>query len=117
MRTLAVAAAICGSACAHVDLDRAMLASSTATIACDWGYTHRAAERGWENHHESNPLLGRTPSTAEVNAYFASMLVLNAAAWVLTPPKYRAVLPAVITAREIYSAVGNHEQVGGVCGF
>lgn len=114
-RWLVIGATICGTACAHVD--RAALATSTATLACDWGYTHRAAARGWENHYESNAILGPTPSTREVAVYFGSALVLNAALWLITPTGYRSIVPVAVTAVQLDMIQYNSRTVGGACGF
>lgn len=98
-------------------VDTSLLASSTASIACDWGYTHRAAEDGWRGMREANPMLGSTPSTNEVSVYFISMLALNAAAWAMTPPKFRALAPLFVTTRQALAITNNNDSVGGVCGF
>lgn len=98
-------------------VDTTLLVTSTTTIACDWGYTHKMADAGWGRYAEANPLLGPRPSTGEVNAYFVSMIALNAIAWVLTPPKYRAIVPLVVTVRQSYAISNNTETVGGFCGY
>ncbi len=120
MRLWVAVVAMWCSACAHIrvdHIDAATLATSTAGIACDWGYTHRAASRGWMTNHEANPMLGETPSTGAVGVYFASVLAVNAVAWLLTPSGYRSALPVAVTARTSYSIINNSETVGGVCGF
>jgi hypothetical protein len=103
--------------CSCVHLDRAALASSTAALACDWGYTRSAASDGWRGFEESNPVLGRTPSPARVDAYFAIVAGLNTLAWFLTPPKLRAGLPAVVTAQQADAIANNRRYLGGVCGL
>lgn len=52
---------------------------------------------------EVNPLLGSHPSIREVDLYFATAAVLNAALWVLLPKRYRAIAPIAVTAVEINS--------------
>jgi hypothetical protein len=98
-------------------IDTTLLATSTASIACDWGYTHKAAAAGWHGTREANPMLGPTPSTSEVNVYFVGMMALNAAVWALTPAKIRGALPLAITVRQSSSIAGNSESVGGFCGL
>ncbi len=98
-------------------VDRTLLATSTTVIACDWGYTHRAAEGGWKGVREANPMLGPTPTVGAVNTYFIGVIALNAAVWALTPEKFRAILPMGITARGVYSLTGNSDSVGGTCGY
>lgn len=98
-------------------VDTTLLATSTATIACDWGYTRAAAQTGWQGTREGNPMLGPTPSTGEVNVYFVGALALNAAVWALTPPKIRGALPLGITLRQAYTIAGNADSVGGACGL
>lgn len=56
------------------------------TIVADWAQTrHIAANPG--KYYETNPILGRHPSAAQVNQYFVSVLVLNHLAKEVLPPK------------------------------
>jgi hypothetical protein len=98
-------------------VDTSLLATSTASISCDWGYTHAEADRGWRGTREMNPMLGPTPSIGVVNAYFVSMLALNGAAWVLIPAKWRAAIPLAVTTRQAIAISSNVDVVGSVCGF
>lgn len=101
--------------CVHAD--RVALATSTATLACDWGYTYAAASDDWRLYDENNPIMGREPTTTAVNVYFASALAINAVAWLLTPPKLRAALPMAVTAVQTYTIVDNGRVMGSTCGI
>lgn len=119
MSTLAemrwLAALVLCVGCVHAD--RVALATSTAALACDWGYTHAAAADGWRKFYEANPIMGPEPTTTEVSVYFASAITINAVVWALTPPTYRAALPAAVTARQTYSIAHNAHSMGGACGL
>lgn len=56
--------------------------------AIDWGQTRYIAKHP-EEHSELNPILGRHPSTDEVDAYFLSTALLHAGISKSLPSKYR----------------------------
>jgi len=99
-------------------VNRASLVTSTATILCDWGQTNRAAGNKWNNTWEANPVLGPRPSQGFVAMYFASVLSMNAIAWVVMPERTKSALPVGITVMQTDTIIGN-VQGGhtGVCGF
>lgn len=104
MRLFLVAALLSG--CTNVHVNRAALVASTAALACDWNKTYRAANNGWRNGiRERNPMLGTTPSTTAVSAYFASTIVINAAIWIAIPPKWRSALPLAVMASQIANEI------------
>lgn len=74
----------------------------------DWGQTIRFTQRdAYRAYEESNPILGRRPSRAAVNAYFPLSLGLFAlGVWALPPP-YRDVLLAGGLAVEGSAVVSN----------
>lgn len=116
---LVLAVVLAASACAHAD--RAALVTSTATLACDWGYTHRAASDGWRTGYEANPVLGPTPDPGIVAMYFSAVLVANVVAWHATPAKYRSAVPLAITARQSATIYANSQTMtlsdARFCGF
>jgi len=83
----------------------AALVVSESMIAWDGLQTMDQARAGWPYLEEANPIMGTSPSPATVGIYFGSALVINAVAWLLTPPRYRAVLPAIVTAVQIHVEV------------
>lgn len=106
--------------CVHAD--RVAIVASSAAIICDGMQTLRMAGQNWvddsQDHWEQNPLMGRKPSTTVVGAYFLGAFVINAALWVVTPPKYRAAAPLTITALETVTIVDNASRNRtGVCGL
>lgn len=120
MRVALAIALLAGVGCVHAD--RAALVTSTATVACDWGYTHRAASDGWINKRgyitrEANPIMGENPDPGIVAIYFSAVLVANVALWYATPPKYRAIVPFALTVQQAELIHYNSRTVGGVCGF
>lgn len=99
--------------CVH--MDRAMLVTSTATLACDWMQTRAVAQAAPSYDWERNPMLGKTPSVGQVDAYFAGSALANLALWAIIPEKWRAAAPAVLTATQIYTIADNTKTIG-VCG-
>lgn len=101
---------------------RAALITSTLTLICDGMQTLNMAGRDWRgadgiSKREGNPIMGETPSVAVVGSYFVSVIVLNAAAWAVTPERYRSPLPIVITAAQTRQIARNSELGTGICGF
>lgn len=135
MRFVAVlAVAVLGVGCAASGLTIANgvgLGVSSGALACDWNQTRGAAEREWIERYpteqgygsrvmsERNPIIGPTPSTGRVDAYFAAALGLTVLAWRLTPRRYRWAVPAAVTAIQIAAITSN--VVGGaqlpLCGI
>ena len=104
------------TSCVHAD--RAMLAVSTATIACDWGQTRQAAKSGWGVYYEKNPYLGEEPGVLRVDSYFVTMLAANALIWVVVPEKWRTVYGITITGiqgRALYRSMEYGER--SACGI
>jgi hypothetical protein len=93
-------------------IDIGTLVASTMMLACDWSKTHRSAARGWAGGQwESNPVLGAHPSATEVNVYFASTAVVNAAIWYALPKKWRAALPALLTLSEVANEINDQRKL------
>lgn len=111
---MVVGATICGTACAHID--RAALATSTATLACDWGSTRQAAGTGWRLTYEDNPILGLEPSVRAVDGYFAAMIAAQLLAWYLVPRPWRIAGAVALTAFETYYVIDNMPNTG-LCGL
>ena len=81
----------------------------TALLVLDWGQTRYIARS--DQYHEVNPLLGRNPSTGDVDKYFAgSILLYNAMAYYL-PPKWSKRLSYFVGGMEVI-VVGNNARIG-----
>lgn len=119
LRLVIVAAMLAGCATANRHVGRAALVTSTLTLVCDEMQTMRVAATNWTDRHEAGPLgmLSEHPSVGTVGAYFVGAVVLNAAAWVLTPERYRAPLPVAVTVMQTREIIGNARPGIGVCGF
>lgn len=67
--------------------DTARQAAFTAFAAIDWAQTRYIAQHG--EFYETNPALGRHPSTSRVDAYFAATIAGHAAISYVLPPAWR----------------------------
>lgn len=108
-----MACAIAG--CAHMDV--ATLAASSLSLACDWGQTRSAADRGWVGHAEENAILGRRPTTMQVDMYFGVAALLNATLWAALPKGWRSAAPAALVGVEVDSIRHNIDTTSGHCGI
>jgi hypothetical protein len=99
------------------------LVVQSAALACDWGQTRRAAEIHWETEtkflYEKNAVLGPTPTTSAVDAYFIGMIGLGALAWRLLPSRYKLLASIAIIAIQTDAVsynlgYGGHDL--GICG-
>lgn len=94
--------------CANVHVNRATLVGSTASLALDWWKTRGYAADSWPGRsEETNPLMGRAPSTGRVDLYFASFVAVNAVVWYLMPERWRSVVPTGILAVQAQAAYRN----------
>jgi hypothetical protein len=105
------------SGCSLRNVNRATLAASTAGLACDWAQTRSTAAGGWVNHHETNPMLGARPTTAQVDTYFVVAAIANTFVWLVMPQKLRSVVPAGVFAVQVDSVQHNRRVLDNVCGF
>lgn len=101
-------AALCGAARAQswTDEQRTLGAMYLTAHAIDWAQTRQIIRE--PGMWELNPILGRHPSRARVNAYFAltplaGYLVLDA-----LPSQHRTTALKVITTLEIATVARNH---------
>ncbi len=106
-----------GCAATNRHIGRVALITSTLTLVCDGMQTMRSAGEGWDGKIEGNPIMGDRPSVAVVGTYFVAVVALNAAAWVLTPERYRAPLPVVVTAAQAHQIAHNARNHTGLCGM
>jgi hypothetical protein len=118
-RVLLVVWALLSGACSLRAVNTGTLVASTAALACDWAQTRGAAAAGWEGVHENNPVMGPTPSTATVDAYFFAVAIVNAAIWHVTPESWRPVTQGALISRQSLAIVRNSdpESTGTICGI
>lgn len=104
-----------GRACVHVN--RAALIASTAALACDWRQTRGYAEQGWrDGARETNPMLGRTPSTSAVDLYFAGAAAVNIVLWSVLPQRWSITAPTTVLAVQANAVYRNiNNGTGSVC--
>jgi len=98
--------------CSARSFDRSTLITSTAMLAWDWSQTRGMAERGWAGMEEDNPILGPTPDTRGVDAYFASTIAINFVLWMVLPPRWRSVIPVAVTAVQARTVMDNAPRTG-----
>jgi hypothetical protein len=93
--------------------DKLLVAGVEASLAIDWWQTRRiAASNG--GYYETNAILGRHPSGAEVNRYFIASMALIPLAADLLPPTYRRALLGGTLALEIYVTSRNRGIVAKI---
>lgn len=86
-----------------------LAATSTAALAVDWGQTLDIS-----NHpglFETNPILGRHPTRAQINRYFASSIVGSLAVAHLLPSRFRTTWLSAVTMLEVSVSAHNY-QIG-----
>jgi len=98
-------------------VNRAALVASTLALACDAAQTYRAADSGWMERYEENPILGRKPTTPTVLAYFTTAIVGNAVVWAVMPRSVKSLVPTGIIAFQANSISMNMESTSSVCGI
>lgn len=103
--------------CANVHVNRAALFASTLALACDAGQTLHASAGGWHDQVEQNPVMGSHPDETAVAGYFVGAIAVNTLAWLVTPERYRTVLPAAVVAVQANTIAGNVNNRTGMCGM
>lgn len=107
----------CSSGQSQRRINRATFVAGIAGLACDYGQTRHAASQGWVEYSEANPIMGPTPSTGEVTAYFLGAALINTAVYLLTPERYRAIPQVGLTGVQAVAIRRNVESTGTLCGF
>jgi hypothetical protein len=79
---------------------RAWYMASNVAIVADWSTTRDLSRRYHEGYHEINPVLGRRPSTREVDRYFVGALIAHyfVADWL--PDQHRTFYLQTVTVVE-----------------
>jgi hypothetical protein len=104
----------CSPATLHA-VNRVGLVVAEGSVACDWGETRTAAAAGWNHQHEENPIMGRTPSVATVDAYMAGAAGAVAAAWTSLPERWRFLAWGSVVALQAVTIVRDAGETP-VCG-
>jgi hypothetical protein len=77
-------------------LTKSLFVSSQIAITADWATTRDSAKKRFPNNtYETNPILGRYPSTGQVDAYMIGLLVSNYYITEWFPPEWRPFYLAV----------------------
>lgn len=103
LRTVTLALAIAIGGCSVQTLNRAMLTTAHAGIACDYGQTLEVARRGWPDKGpaEGNPILGSSPSPQRLTIYNATAAGALTAIYLATPERWRWFAPLVVTIAQL----------------
>jgi hypothetical protein len=92
-----------------------MLEAATITVlALDRGQTHRISSAPPETpgtyRYETNPILGKHPSTGQINIYFAAVALLHIYIVDQLPPKWRPYFQIGTIAVEAAVIHDNYQQ-------
>ena len=89
-------------------LTKTLFVSSQIAITADWATTRDAAKRNYPNNiYETNPILGRHPTTAQVDAYMVGLLISNYYVTEWFPEKWRPLYLAVRIVSATHAAKNN----------
>jgi hypothetical protein len=88
--------------------DTAYQATAVSLMSVDWAQTRWMAKQNWQwdgkNHEETNPLLGRHPSTKDVDTYFPVVIIVHTIIAMALPDKAK-VFKYEINPRRIWQCV------------
>ena len=104
--------AMSGQAAAWSDKDTAWQLAYLSSHVADWGQTRDiAAQCGRGLYYETNPILGRCPSTQWVNTYFIGTALIHAGVANMLPGKYRRLFQAGTMLMEL-NYVNSNANIG-----
>lgn len=86
--------------------DTALLSGAVVMLSVDWAQTLYIVNH--PAYHETNPLLGRHPSSGKVNLYFAGAIATTIGASILLPEKYRRFALGSLIVMETYVVIRNN---------
>ena len=98
------------SGCSELSVNRSLYVTSTTLLVADWGQTRYAATHP-QKFTENNVIMGKQPSIATVNEYFAGWILGNTAMLFIMPTSWQKYWFLCITGLEI-SAVSNNYGAG-----
>lgn len=90
--------------------DTAWQCGAIAIKLVDWSQTRYISKHPYD-YYETNPIMGRHPSTTEVDLYFAGSILLHTAIAAALPPKAN-ILTIEINPRRIWQCVWIAGQIG-----
>jgi len=90
--------------------DYVLVGATLAALAVDWGQTRHVAKNP-ERFDELNPVLGTTPSTKRVDAYFMGAMLGTVAVAHLLPRDYRRLFLSGTLTVEL-AAIENNRSIG-----
>ena len=79
-------------------------------MGIDWAQTRKIANNP-DDYHEHNPILGKHPSTGEVDVYFTASIAAHMAVSMVLPPEYRKWWQYVFIGVQA-AAVGSNISIG-----
>ena len=86
--------------------DTARQAALTTLIAVDWAQTREIARN--PNYYERNPVMGKHPTSSEVDLYFAASLLIHTAFPAMLNPRNRKIWQYVWMGERAAWVVNNH---------
>ena len=85
-------------------------------LIADWAQTRGMAAGGWFRTHETNPILGRHPSSRAVDLYFAGTVIAHPIIAAILPDAAGSVWQVLTSAVEIKCIAGNAALGAGLDG-
>jgi len=101
---------LCNPAFAFEDWDKmdyTLLGTSTVLQVMDWRQTRYFVNYP-EKYYEINPILGKHPSSSEVDLYFAGSFILKLGIAYILPSKWRKIWLGGLTILSGACVINNH---------
>lgn len=92
----------------HKTANNTLMGITGALLACDYGQTLYAAHDGWDKHKEHNPLLGTSPTTSTLTAYFMAIMTVGGVASAKAPEWLRSTIYTTVLIGQTTMVLGNH---------
>lgn len=94
------------SGCASWNTNKTLWAASSALIALDWGQTRYISTHP-DKFYEQNSFIGRHPTLARVDTYFASYMLINTAMMFILPDSWQPYWFGGMTMYQGYNTINN----------
>ena len=106
------------AACDFDTADKVLLGAATVLLVSDWAQTRSVLSRAPDSdpYYENNPILGRHPSQASVNLYFASAVAGTWGASCLLSDPWRKFFLGGVVGLEV-SVTAQNYRLFGTWGF
>lgn len=92
----------------HKMTNNVLMGITGALLVCDYGQTMYAVHDGWDKHKEHNPLLGKSPTTSTLTAYFLAIMAVGGAASAKAPEWLRSTIYTTVFIGQTTMVLGNH---------